>query len=87
MLKNNDIILLQVASVCGTGHDARFCEHPADVRPPQATMGTVRVQVSVGISVMSPMMPAPPFDRTLYGTRTGYGEDISQRFAGLVGSV
>jgi len=52
--------------------------------PPETFMGRVRVELGVGVSVMSPMTSRPPLDGSLDGTCTSHGESELERGRGVV---
>jgi len=47
-------------------------------------MGRVRVELGVGISVMSPVTSGPPLDGSLDGTCTSHGESELEGGGGVV---
>ena len=50
----------KVANVRDTGAATRLDDHPADVRPPETLRGRVRVEVGVGVTVVSTVTTGPP---------------------------
>lgn len=87
VLPPNDGVVGQVANVGNTGLPPGLDDHPADMRPEKAVVSSVRVEVSVGISVMSAVASRPPFDGTLDGTSAGHGEEVFERLGGIVGAM
>ena len=77
-------VLFKVDCISRARPDAGFGEHPSQMRPPQATMSAVWIKVGVSVAVMSTMLPAPPSYGTLHGTSTCDGEEVLQRFRGVV---
>jgi hypothetical protein len=76
MLPPHNITLGQVAHVGDAWFTAGFNHHPADVRPPQALVSVIRVEVGVGVSVMRTVTTGPPLDRTLDCASASHGKDI-----------
>ena len=87
MLPSYDLVVLEVTCIGGARFDTGFCEHPADMRPPQAAMSTIWVEVGVSVAVMSAVVSTPPFDRTLHCAGTRYREEVLQWLGGIVSPV
>ena len=87
VLPPDDLVLAQVADVSDTRAAARLNQHPANVGPPKAEMGIVRVESGVGVAVVCAVATRPPLDRALDGTRAGDREEILEGLRGVVRAV
>jgi hypothetical protein len=76
VLPPHDLVLAQIADVRNTGFAARFQEHPADVRVPKSLMSVVRVEVGIGVSVVSAVATRPPLDRPLNRADASKGKNV-----------
>jgi len=77
----------QVGDIGDADLGSRLEDHPTDVSPPEPFVGRVRVEVGVGVTVVSSVASGPPFDGSLDGSGSGTGEDVFKRSRGGVGSV
>lgn len=68
VLPLDDFVLRQIGNVGDSRLSAGLDEHPSDVRPPEAFVGRVGVEISVGVSVVGAMTTGPPFDRSFDGS-------------------
>lgn len=50
-------------------------------------MGTIRVKVGVGITMMRTVTTRPPFDGALNGTRAGESESVFEGFASVISAM
>jgi hypothetical protein len=50
-------------------------------------MGTVRVEIGVGVAMVRPMAAGPPFDGALDGAGAGEGEKVLERLGSIVRAV
>jgi hypothetical protein len=80
VLKFDGLVLAQITDVGNTRPSARFDQHPANVTPIQSLMRVVRVEISVGVSVVSAVTSGPPLDRTLDRASTRNSKEVLQRF-------
>ena len=71
VLPLDDLVSRQVGNVGDSNLSSGLDDHPSDVGPPETFMGRVRVELGVGVSVVSSVSSRPPFDRSLYGTSAG----------------
>ena len=62
VLPPDDLVLVQVADIGDTGLEAGLDEHPANVGPPEAVVGVVRVEGRVGVAVVRTVAATPPLD-------------------------
>lgn len=62
VLPSNDLVPGQIRNVGNTDLASRFDNHPTDMRPPETLVSRVRVELGVGISVVSSVSTRPPFD-------------------------
>ena len=70
VLPLDDIVLGQVTNVRHARLAARLQDHPTNMGPEQSFVGIIRVEVGVGVPVVSAVATGPPSDRTLDGTST-----------------
>lgn len=87
MLPLDDFVSAQIGHVGDTRLSPWLDDHPADVRPQQALVGRVRVEVGVGVSVMGAMSASPPADGTFDGTGSAQCEEILERLGRVVGTM
>jgi len=87
VLPPDDLGSSQVGDIGDTDLGSRLEDHPTDVSPPEPFVGRVRVEVGVGVTVVSSVASGPPFDGSLDGSGSGTGEDVFKRSRGGVGSV
>jgi hypothetical protein len=87
VLPPDDLGSSQVGDIGDTDLGSRLEDHPTDVSPPEPFVGRVRVEVGVGVTVVSSVASGPPLDGSLDGTGSGTGEDVFERSRGGVGSV
>ena len=78
VLPPDDFVLAQVAHVRRAGLAAGLDDYPADVGPPEAAVGVVRIEFGVGIPVVSAVATAPPFDRALDGPSASHCQEVSK---------
>jgi len=57
------------------------------VRPPKTFVSRVRIEIGIGVTVVSAVTSRPPFDRTLNCSRSSESEEVLKRFRGGVSSV
>ena len=62
VLPSDNRVLGQVAHVGNTRPNAGLDEHPANVRPEETTVSIVRVQLRVGVPMVSTVASAPPLN-------------------------
>lgn len=60
VLEHHELVGLEVADVRRPGPDLLPEEDPAHVRPPEPIVRAVRVQLGVGVAVMSAVLARPP---------------------------
>jgi hypothetical protein len=76
VLPPDDLVLAKIADVRNTGLATGLDEHPADMRVPETLVGVVRVEVGVGVTMVSAVTTRPPLDGTLNGTGAGHGQEV-----------
>lgn len=79
VLPFDDGIMSQVADIGNTRLATRLYQHPANVGEPKAFVCIVRVEFSVGVSMVSTVTSRPPFDRALEGASAQDSENVLQR--------
>ena len=84
VLELDDGVSSQVGNVGNTRLPSRLDNHPTDVRPEETIVGTVWVQVGVGVSVMSTVSSSPPVDRSFNSTSAHQGEEVLEWSRGCV---
>lgn len=77
----------EVAHISNAGLTTWLEEHPANVGVEEAFLGTVGVEVGVGIAVVGTVTTTPPFDGTFDGTSAAGGENILKGKTRIVGAV
>lgn len=87
MLESNDRVAGQVADVGNTGFPPGLHDHPANVGPEQTVVGSVGVEVGIGVPVVGTVTSRPPLDGALDGTSTGHGEEVFKRLGRIVGTM
>lgn len=87
MLPPDDLGSSQVRDVGNTDLGSRLEDHPTDVSPPEPFVSRVRVEVGVGVTVVSSVSSGPPLDGSLNGTGSGTCEDVFEGSRGGVRSV
>ena len=70
VLPSHDRVVSQVTNISNTGLATRLDKHPAKVRIPETFVSVIRVKFGVGVPMVSPVTPRPPFDGALEGTST-----------------
>ena len=80
-----------VAGEIGDISDTRFAtgleEHPTDVGPEEAAMGTIGIEVGVGVAMVSTVTARPPLDRALNRTCASESEKVFEGTRGIVGTM
>jgi hypothetical protein len=87
VLPPDDLVAGEVGHVGDTDLASGLDEHPSDVSPPETLVGRVRVELGVGVAVVSAVAARPPLDRALDGARAGERETKLKRNRGVVRSV
>jgi len=87
VLPPDDLRSSQVGDIGDTDLGSRLEDHPTDVSPPEPFVGRVRVEVGVGVTVVSSVSSGPPLDGSLNGTGSGTCEDVFEGSRGGVRSV
>jgi hypothetical protein len=87
MLPLDDLAVREVTHIGNTRTTTRLENDPSDVRPPEAFLRRVWVEVRVGIAVVSAMTARPPLDRALDGAGATEGEEVLKWEGGGVGAV
>lgn len=77
----------QVRDVGNTRLASWLDNHPTHVGPQKTVVGSVWVQVSVGVSVVSAVTTSPPVDGTLDGTGSHECKEVLEWSGGRVGTV
>lgn len=84
VLPSDNLVLAQVANVGDTRLATGLDEHPTHVRPPESLVSRVRVEVGVGVAMVSTMTARPPLDGTLDGACTSQSQPNLERLGGVV---
>lgn len=80
VLPNNNRILVQVGDVCSTDSFRVLLQnHPSQMRVHKTLADTIRVFIGIGITMVSPVIPRPPTDRSLNGTTSNSGKENLKR--------
>lgn len=87
VLPPDDRVLAQVTDIGNAHLDTWLEDHPADVRPPEALMRVVGVEVGVGVTVVSTVPTRPPLDGPFNGTSPGHGQEVLKRQRRVVRTV
>ena len=87
VLESNDRVAGQVADVGDTGFPPGLHDHPANMRPEQTVVGSVGVEVGIGVPVVGTVTSRPPLDGALDGTSTSHGEEVFKRLGGIIGTM
>lgn len=87
VLELDDRVLCQVADIGNTWLATWLEHHPADMRPEKAVVGSIGVEISVGITVVSAVSTGPPFNRALNGASASNCQEIFQRLRCVVSAV
>jgi hypothetical protein len=87
MLKPDDVVPVQIGHVGGAELPAGQDDHPTDVGPEKTLVGVVRVELGIGVPMVSAVASGPPLDAALDGAGTCESEDILEGFRGVVGSM
>ena len=87
MLPSNNRTFAKVGNVGNTRLAAWLDKHPPDVGPKQTMVGTIRIELSIGVPMMGTMTTGPPLDRPLNGACTCDSEDVLQGLGRIVGPV
>jgi hypothetical protein len=87
VLPLDDLTVREVGHVGDTGTTAGLDDHPADMRPPETFLSRVRVEVGVGVAVVSAVAARPPLDGSLNGSGSSEGEEVLEREGSGVGTV
>lgn len=87
MLPPNNGVLAQVADVGDTGLAARFHQHPANVGVEETFVGIVRIQLGVGVAMVSAVATRPPFNGTFNSARTSNSEEVLQWYRRVIRAV
>lgn len=82
VLPDDNRILVQVGDVCSSNSLGVLLQnHPSQMRVHKTLADTIRVFVGIGITMMSPVIPGPPTDRSLNGTASNSGKENLERSA------
>lgn len=84
VLPPHDLVLCQVGHISDPRLTTGLDHHPADVRPQEAFVGIVWVEVGVGVAVVSTVTSCPPFDGTFDGTCASESEEVLEWLRGVV---
>lgn len=76
VLPLDDLILAQVTNIRHAGLVAGLEDHPANVRVPEALVGVVRVEVGVGVPMVSTVTAGPPLDGALDCARSCHCQEV-----------
>lgn len=87
MLPANYGIVVEVGDISNTGLATRLDDHPTDVRPYKTVVGTIWIQVGIGVTVMSAVTTGPPLDRALYSASSSQSKSVLQWQRGIVGTM
>ena len=87
VLPDDDLVLAEVADVGDAWLATGLDDHPADVRPEEALVRRVRVEVGVGVPVVRAVAAGPPLDRAFDGAGATEGEEVLEGEGGGVGTV
>lgn len=87
VLELNDGITRQIAHISNTRFPAGLEHHPADMRPEQAVLRSVRIQVGICVTMMGTMATRPPFDGALDGARACEGESVFKGLGSVIGTM
>jgi hypothetical protein len=87
VLPFNDFILGQIANISDAGLAPWLNHHPSYMRPQEAFVGIVRIEIGVGVAMVSTVSTRPPLDRPFDGTCTCDSEKILERLRGVIGPV
>lgn len=79
VLPADNLVLGEIGDIGNTGSATRLNEHPSNVRPPESLVSRVRVEVGIGVAMVSTVTTRPPFDRTFNCARSSESEEILQR--------
>ena len=77
-------VLAQVTNVGNANLVSWLEDHPAHMCPEETTVCVVRVELGIGVAVVSTVTPGPPFDRTFHGTSAGHREEVFQGLGGII---
>jgi len=84
MLPSDNCILCQVRHVRVSCATTRLDDHPTNVRPYETVVSAVRIEVGVGVTMVSAMATTPPFNTPLNGTSTEDCETVFEWFGRVV---
>lgn len=87
VLPLDNLALAQVADIGDTRLVAGLDEHPADVGEEEALVSVVRVEVGVGVAVVSTVATGPPLDGTLDGSGSSCGKEVLERLRRVIRPV
>jgi hypothetical protein len=87
MLPSDHLVLAKVRDVGNSGLAAGFDDHPADVGPEKAVVGTVRVEISVCVTMVGTMTTGPPLDGSLDRAGASNRKEVLQKLGPIIGSV
>lgn len=84
VLEPHNFVLGEVTDISDTGLAAGLHDHPPNVRPDEAMVGSIRIKVGIGITVMSTVTPRPPLDGALNGASASHSKRILERLGSVV---
>lgn len=87
MLPLDDWVSREIRDVGSSDLSSRLEKHPSNVGVPKSLVSVVRIELSVGVSVVSSVSSRPPFDRSFNGSGSSSGEEVLKGRVGVVGSV
>jgi len=78
-LPADNLVAREVRDISDTRLAARLEDHPADMGPDQAVVGTIGVKVGVCVTMVRTVTTRPPLDRALYGACASHGQKVFER--------
>ena len=80
-------VLAQVANIGNANLVSWLENHPTHMCPKETTVCVVRVELGVGVAVVSTVSTRPPLDGAFDGTCSGHGQEVLKRKGRVVGAV
>ena len=87
VLPPHNRVLAQVTNVGNANLVSWLENHPAHMCPKETTVCVVRVELGVGVAVVSTVSARPPLDGAFNGTCAGHGQEVLEREGRVVGAV
>jgi hypothetical protein len=87
MLPSHNGIPLQIADVRDAWPSSVLDDHPTNVGPPKSMLGSVGIEIGVGVAVMSTVTTSPPVYGTFNRTSACYCQGIFERTRRVVSAV